>query len=986
VGIELQTIEYSDNGGGSDFISSPTKGEENISTENLNVEYDTDGAIKTRNGSSILNKGSQLTTNKKSLATWDYRKSDGTVVQILCSGTDIYHDVTSPVSYGFTLSALEPIPDLEFHVTNDDEYLLWGNGIDVSKKFNGTDWTNLSIARPTAVTFNALSSGCLPVDSYDYYVSFARTVSSVIVQESELSPVFQYVVTGDSDSGQATSGTVNDLTDTTKLLYSSQATAGGTNFLTDTTVYLGVNTFKDLYLNITGGTGAGQTAKIISNTNDTFTIEGSWVTPPNATSTYDVSEWSTDFWATKTVYISSGTGVGQTATIASNTSTVLTFTAPLAIAPDNTSEYSIGSVSITLNVPISSDAQVNARVIYRKSLATGVIRRLTAEATIGDNTTLTYVDNIADEDLSTIEAEFDNQEAPLSAVFEEFEGKIFYRDETSPTDFLISKAYKGWNVPYNSRTILDAKITAMKRCFNVIVIGTERSIWTQDVEGNLRRVSSTIGILNNRCLDGETSLYFIGSNKAFYNIEPTQLVQDNMTFGEPLSRLVGPAFKDISGSGLDEVQLKLYIKSDVNKIVISVPVGVSTNNYLYIFNTKQSLVQGHPVWQFADNIKASTLQIFNINEEIELISGDYNGFFWKLDDDAMNGDGAEVNGTSTGSNIATTLNDTTQVQDTGTATSGAFTTLTDTSKVKDSGTASSGSDVTLVDTTKTWVIGAYIGLHLIITGGTGSGQTATILSNTEDTLTFLALSTPLDGTSVYVISEWTTNEWALEQVYIVSGTGAGQYVTVASNTYDTLTFTAPMGTAPAAGSVYSLGGWVINTFTGINITIVSGTGEGQTRTILSNTDSQVTVSAWTETPDDTSEYTIGGYVAKHFSNWKKVTSSYELLKQLWFMWVNANASGDYTIQMILQFDFDTSLNNQITTLISLKSQNTIWGAFIWALAIWGSRSVFLDRFRQYAKFRSVRVGFYHNLAGQPYQINNYALSVQDKGLYYKTNL
>jgi hypothetical protein len=526
----------------------------------------------------------------------------------------------------------------------------------------------------------------------------------------------------------------------------------------------------------------------------------------------------------------------------------------------------------------------------------------------------------------------------------------------------------------------------MKRCYNVIVIGTERSIWTQDASGNLRRVSSTIGILNNRCLDGETSLYFIGSNKAFYNIEPTQLVQDNMTFGEPLSRLVGPAFKDIAGSGLEEVQLKLFIKSDVNKIVISVPVGTSTNNYLYVFNTKQSIAQGHPVWQFVDNIKASTLQTFIINDDIELISGDYNGFFWKLYDDSMNGDGAEVNGTSTGSNIATTLNDTTQVEDTGTATSGAFTSLTDTSKVKDTGTASSGSTTTLVDTTKTWVVNAYVGLHVVITGGTGSGQSATISANTANSLTFNAMTLPLDGTSVYLVTEWLPNEWALEQVYIVSGTGAGQYTTIASNTYDTLTFTTPMATAPALGSGYSLGGWVINTYVGINVTIVAGTGEGQTRTIVSNTDSQLTVSAWSVTPDDTSEYTIGGYVAKHFSNWKKVTSSYELLKQLWFMWVNANASGDYTIQMILQFDFDTSLNNQVTTLINLKSQNTIWGAFIWGLAIWGSRSVFLDRFRQYAKFRSVRIGFYHDLAGQPYQINNYAMSVQDKGLYFKTAL
>lgn len=990
MGLPLETYEYNDNGAGLDQISSPTKGEENISTSSLNTEFDIDGSQRTRDGSSIYNVHNQIAGNLKSLASFDYRKSDGTIVQVLCNGTAIYTGgLAAPGTAAVTgLSASLVTPDMEFVVTNDDEFLLWGNGIDTNLKFNGTTWTNLAIARPTAPSFNAVGSGVIPVGTYDYYMTAVREVSGVIVQESEMSPVYSYTVTGSSDTGQATSGTVNDLTDVTKMIISSTATSGTGNSLTDTALYMPLNTFVGYYVNITGGTGAGQSKLIIGNTADTFSISGIFATPPDLTSVYNISVWGTNQWAGKTVYISSGTGSGQTATIASNTGTVLTFTAPVGIAPDATSQYTINTVSITLNVPTISDTQCTGRNLYRKNIATGVVYRLTATTTIGDRaTTLTYTDNILDANLSLIEGEFDNQAPPKSAVFEEFNGKVYYRDEDSLTDFLESKANRPWNGPYTTRTILDAKITSMRRCFNVLVIGTERSIWTQDTSGNLRRVSSTIGILNNRSMDGETDLYFVGSNFALYKIEPTQLVQDNMVFGEPLSRLVGPAFSHIARGKGEEVSLKMYITSDVNKIVVSAPVGTSTSNYLYILNVKQSLAVGKPCWQIWDNINASSLQTFIINNEIELVSGDYNGFYWKLHDDTKSGDGAEMNGTSTGGNAANTLIDLDQIQDSGTATSGAFATLTDTSKLLDTGTASSGTNLSLTDITKTWVVNAYAGYHLNITAGTGINETAEILSNTVDTLVLATTITPPDITTVYDISSWRVNEWTLKQVYISAGTGSGQYKLVATNTSDTLTFTSPMVTAPAAGSVYSLGGWPISDFQGVNVVIVGGKGEGQRRLISSNTDSVLTLSTvWTEVPDDTSSYSIGGYTVRNFSNWKKVSTSYEVLKQLWYMWCNANASGDYTIKMILQFDFDTSLMNQITTLVSLKSENTIWGAFIWGAAIWGSRSVFLDRFRIYKKFRAMRVGFQHELAGQPFQINNYGASVQNKQLFWKNRL
>jgi hypothetical protein len=53
---------------------------------------------------------------------------------------------------------------------------------------------------------------------------------------------------------------------------------------------------------------------------------------------------------------------------------------------------------------------------------------------------------------------------------------------------------------------------------------------------------------------------------------------------------------------------------------------------------------------------------------------------------------------------------------------------------------------------------------------------------------------------------WTTNQWTNYQVRIVSGTGAGQIRTIASNTGTVLTVSASWSTNPDATSVYSIEG------------------------------------------------------------------------------------------------------------------------------------------------------------------------------------
>lgn len=571
--------------------------------------------------------------------------------------------------------------------------------------------------------------------------------------------------------------------------------------------------------------------------------------------------------------------------------------------------------NITIRIPlaVSADPQVNARIIYRISPTS--VGKAYQHAVVADNVALFYDDNNPDD--GTIFADFDNANAPLTDVFEEYGNRMFGVRADKRTDLFYSEPLKAWNVPVDNFEILDGEITTIKRFFGVLIIGTDRSLWVfqGDPESSnsvLKRISSKIGIMNNRCICGESILYFMGTNRKVYALRPTELTEDEIRIDNPLSDEIEDEFQKISLALKDQVAMEYYTDSDVAKVYVSYNIGAGPNQNMAVYNEGQSLRMETTVWGLWDNQEVSAIRQVFTDNAIRLISGDFNGFIWKLEDPLFDGDGAEINGF---------------------ADSSTNNTLTDEGQVDVDSIATAGGAATLTDNTQVWVV----------------------------------------------------NEWQTSQLYIHAGTGAGQTRIIQSNTPDTLTVTVPWGVVPDATSQYYIGGMIVNDHIGQRITIVSGTGEDQVRTIISNTPAVVTVSSnWSENPDATSEFTIGGYDSFYFSNWKFVLENYDVLKQLWYIWLNANANGDYNISMILQVDFDTSTWNQVETLVNLSALNSIWGdpGVVWGLFIWGSRSVFQDRFRLYARFRAIRIGFRNRLAGQPFQINGYSISCQNKNLFF----
>lgn len=135
---------------------------------------------------------------------------------------------------------------------------------------------------------------------------------------------------------------------------------------------------------------------------------------------------------------------------------------------------------------------------------------------------------------------------------------------------------------------------------------------------------------------------------------------------------------------------------------------------------------------------------------------------------------------------------------------------------------------------------------------------------------------------------WANNQWAGYEVFLYSGTGRNQAAIIANNTSNSITLSTTLATGPNATTRFQIVGydggnatsatfstlsdtgrnWAVNRWANYAVRIVSGTGAGQVRNILSNTSTALTVStAWNVIPDTTSVYIIQGNSNVMYFNW-----------------------------------------------------------------------------------------------------------------------
>lgn len=149
----------------------------------------------------------------------------------------------------------------------------------------------------------------------------------------------------------------------------------------------------------------------------------------------------------------------------------------------------------------------------------------------------------------------------------------------------------------------------------------------------------------------------------------------------------------------------------------------------------------------------------------------------------------------------------------------------------EAGTASSGSTTTLVDSTKNWTTNEFVGKWVRFVSGTipaaGADRLREITANTATTLTWVGSTT--------TAPDATTR-------YRIEGYDAG--ITTSSS---------------ATTLVDSTASWSNDRWKNYRVAIISGTGVGQERKILSNNGTTLTVypdNQWDVNPDATSGYMI----------------------------------------------------------------------------------------------------------------------------------
>lgn len=172
----------------------------------------------------------------------------------------------------------------------------------------------------------------------------------------------------------------------------------------------------------------------------------------------------------------------------------------------------------------------------------------------------------------------------------------------------------------------------------------------------------------------------------------------------------------------------------------------------------------------------------------------------------LSGPNAGVTLTIVSNTIGASATITVPVQGSAFTASTVYRLLTPTWFVLGSGTLAAGSFRKYDLATNTWTTLSITGLPAAI--GTDGKLVSTPSWMDIGHLNFATGTATSGGASTLTETgkTWTVNQWANSQVLIVSGTGAGQIRTIASNTADTLTTSAVWTTNPDATSVYAIQG------------------------------------------------------------------------------------------------------------------------------------------------------------------------------------
>lgn len=617
--------------------------------------------------------------------------------------TVIYNDTTTLYFVDQTaMIPFEPWDNQGFvaSVGSQSTYELSTQTVTVSSPFTVTPTTDSRFMIQSGVIWLMSSQSATPFFTWQMY----DVLTDVWYQKTMSQQIF-----ASFGGGEVSIAPIDEVEN---AYISSTATAGTTRTLTDSTLSLTTDIYRNYQIRTTGGTGAGQRRRIVSNLATTFEVDAKWDTTPDATTTYEI--WPD----TDLIHFN---GNGQTAHFAYDVEADLWVTGPhfdhnlvtnagilkagdlpinIASAVDN----GTGSVlSVAVNAAGSGYA-VND-IIQVTGGGANCRLYVTGCTTAGGVTSVAFKNNgsgyATSTGTATTTVSGTGSGCTINVVTIGRTGQI----STTTSHFLkigdvvtiSGSAVAGWNGTY---TILSVDTI---NTFNIASTATSTLTYTSTSSTTLivdstknwdvnEHTGKFLMTISGATISPQTQIRRITSNTA------TTITVPAYTLFTPSAGTTRYIIIDPATYGRDN---KFWAD---NQVAYGYPTSGTTTS---ITDTTKNWIRG--TW---------------VNHVVRITAG-----------------------TGLGNELTITANNNNTI----TFGAAAFTPDTTTRyEIMDSfGTATSGALNSLTDTSKNWVTNQWAGKRLRVIGGTGVTTEVTITSNTATVLSFSGI-TP-DSTSNYVI-------------------------------------------------------------------------------------------------------------------------------------------------------------------------------------------------------------------------------------------
>ena len=495
---------------------------------------------------------------------------------------------------------------------------------------------------------------------------------------------------------------------------SSTATSATSRRLTDTTISMTDDQYRNYQIRTTGGTGAGQRRRIVSNLQRSFEVDAKWSVTPDATTTYEI--WPN----TDLIYF---TGNAQSATFAYDVELDLWITAP----PFDS--------AISCNATVTKNGDLPLAISTATDNGTGSVLTVAVNAA-GSGYAVNDIIQISGGGANCrLYVTSTTTAGGVTGVAFKNSGSG-YATSTGTATTALSGTGTGCtiNVTAIGRTGLVTTITNhfLKIGDSVTIAGSSVAGWN----GTYTILSVDNNTTFTVASTATASLTATSSTGTSLIVDPTKNWDTNEHLGKFLMVISG-------GSITPAIQIRRIASNTATTItpVLAFSAFTPANGTTrYCIVDPSSFGSDNKFWsdaQLAYGYATSGTTTSITDTTKNWIRGTWVGHVVRI-----------TAGTGLGNELTVTANNNNTI----TFATATFTPDNTTRyEIMDTfGTATSGSATTLVDTAKNWVTNQWANKRLRFVGGAAVTNEVSIISNTSNTLTF-ATTTAVDNSTNYVI-------------------------------------------------------------------------------------------------------------------------------------------------------------------------------------------------------------------------------------------